>query len=279
MKTTRTIQEVFKSKTALEGAGVQLHRGFSNPELPKFDPFLLFDDFSSENPLDYLPGFPMHPHRGIETVTYIISGEVRHQDSCGNSGSISSGDVQWMTAGSGILHEEMPKGERGLKGFQLWVNLPADHKMMRPRYQEVKAKEIPEISYGKDTIIRVIAGDIKDIKAPVKDIIAEPTYLDVQVKSHAIVSLPLQSTHNAFVYIFDGEIHVGDKKISTGSIALLNRIGDSLEFTAGSAGTRFLLAAGKPLEEPIAWYGPIVMNSREELELAVRDLQTGNFTR
>lgn len=279
MNNLRTIREVYKAKAAIEGAGVHLHRGFGYPELPKFDPFLLFDDFSSENPADYLPGFPRHPHRGIETVTYILGGEVRHRDSTGTSGTITKGDVQWMTAGSGIMHEEMPQGERGLKGFQLWVNLPKKHKMMKPRYQEVKSKEIPIISYGKNSVIRIIAGDIQGVDAPVSDIMADPTYMDVEVSQAEATTLPIAQTHNAFLYVFDGEIRVHGKKIIEGSVALLNRDGDAVEVSVGSSGARFLLAAGKPLGEPIAWYGPIVMNTRSELETAVYDLQMGSFVK
>jgi redox-sensitive bicupin YhaK (pirin superfamily) len=279
MNSPRTIREVYNAKAAIEGAGVHLHRGFGSPELPKFDPFLLFDDFSSENPADYLPGFPRHPHRGIETVTYILGGEVRHKDSTGTSGSIGKGDVQWMTAGSGIMHEEMPQGERGLKGFQLWVNLPKKHKMMKPRYQEVLSKEIPEIPYGKNTVVRLIAGGLQDTNAPITDIMAEPTYLDVHMKESETISLPITQSHNAFIYIFEGAIHVHKKRVSAGNVLLLNRDGDSITVSTGSSGARFLLAAGKPLGEPIAWYGPIVMNTRSELETAVQDLQIGTFVK
>lgn len=275
----RTIREIFHVKSAIEGAGVHLQRGFGNPEVPKFDPFLLFDDFSAENPADYLPGFPMHPHRGIETVTYILGGEVRYQDSIGTYGSITKGDVQWMTAGSGIMHEEMPQGEKGLMGFQLWVNLPAKAKMTQPRYQEVKSKEIPEIPYGRDALVRLIAGAWRKVDAPVKDIIAEPTYLDISLKNYGKMNVPIFQTHNAFIYIFDGDVLIDKKKIAKGKVVLLNRDGDSVRLTAGSAGARFLVAAGKPLGEPIAWYGPIVMNTRTELETAVYDLQTGRFVK
>lgn len=279
MNNSRTIREVYNAKAAIEGAGVHLHRGFGSPELPKFDPFLLFDDFSSENPADYLPGFPQHPHRGIETVTYILGGEVRHKDSTGTSGSIGKGDVQWMTAGSGIMHEEMPQGERGIKGFQLWVNLPSKHKMMKPRYQEVKSNHIPKIPYAKNTVIRLIAGGLQNIDAPVTEIMAEPVYMDVEISGSETVSLPVAQSHNAFLYIFEGSLHIDNKKINQGNVILLNRDGDSVEISVGSTGARFLIAAGKPLGEPIAWYGPIVMNTRTELETAVNDLQTGTFVK
>lgn len=279
MEHERSIRSVYKAQAALEGAGVHLHRGFGHPHVPNFDPFLLFDDFSSENPADYLPGFPQHPHRGIETVTYILGGEVRHRDSTGTEGSIGSGDVQWMTAGSGIMHEEMPQGERGLKGFQLWVNLPSKDKMMNPRYQEVKSRDIPEVPYGDKSLIRLIAGGILDVDAPVTDIMAEPIYLDVEVKPSAEVTLPVMQSHNAFMYVFDGHMHVGGKSIAPGNVVLLNRDGDSVRVGSGMSGARFLLAAGKSLGEPIAWHGPIVMNTRDELVTAVTDLQTGNFVR
>jgi redox-sensitive bicupin YhaK (pirin superfamily) len=239
MNSSRSIREVYSAKAAIEGAGVHLHRGFGSPELPKFDPFLLFDDFSAENPADYLPGFPRHPHRGIETVTYILGGEVQHADSTGTSGRIGRGDVQWMTAGSGIMHEEMPKGENGIKGFQLWVNLPAKHKMMKPRYQEVVSREIPEMAYSKHTVIRLIAGGLSDVDAPVKDIMAEPTYMDVSIKASESISLPVAQSHNAFIYVFEGSVHIDNKKINSGRVVLLNRDGDSIEVSVGSSGARF----------------------------------------
>ena len=212
-------------------------------------------------------------------MTYILGGEVRHKDSTGTSGSIGKGDVQWMTAGSGIMHEEMPQGERGIKGFQLWVNLPSKHKMMNPRYQEVKSKDIPIISYSKNTLIRLIAGGLLDIDAPVTEIMAEPVYMDVEISAAETITLPITQSHNAFLYVFEGNVHIGKKKISQGNVILLNRDGDNVELSVGSSGARFLLAAGKPLGEPIAWYGPIVMNTRTELETAVYDLQSGNFVR
>ncbi len=273
----RVALEIFNVKATMEGAGVSLHRGFSAPELPKFDPFLLFDDFSSDNPMDYLPGFPMHPHRGIETVTYILGGEVRHKDTTGTSGSIGAGDVQWMTAGSGILHEEMPVGEKGLKGFQLWVNLPAKDKMMEPRYQEVKSKEIPDVQLTKATKVKLIAGKLHDADAPVSDIMADPVYMDVIVNSSDEFSLPILEGHNGFLYVFEGSVGLSHDTIREGSIALLSRDGSTVDIKVGSSGARFLFAAGKPLEEPIAWHGPIVMNSQEELVTAVTDLRTNNF--
>ena len=275
----RSIQELFDAGKKLEGAGVHLHRGFGHPHIPKFDPFLLFDDFSSENPADYLPGFPMHPHRGIETVTYILGGEVEHEDSIGTKGSITKGDVQWMTAGSGILHQEMPKGERGLKGFQLWVNLPKEKKLSDPRYQEVKSRDIPEVPYGKHAKVRVISGAFEDVDAPVTEIYADPLYFDIQVKDEDQLTIPIPEGYNAFVYVFDGTISIRGKRVKTGQVALLDRNGTGLTVSTNSSGARFLLAAGKPLGEPIAWYGPIVMNTQSELVTAVSDLQSGNFVK
>lgn len=275
----RSIMEIFNAGKTLEGAGVHLHRGFGNPHVPKFDPFLLFDDFSSENPADYLPGFPMHPHRGIETVTYILGGEVEHEDSIGTKGRIGKGDVQWMTAGSGILHQEMPKGERGLKGFQLWVNLPRDKKLTKPRYQEVQSKEIPEVPYGKYALVRVISGKFNEVDAPVSEIYAEPLYFDIKVKDSDSFTIPIPHGYNAFLYVFDNSISIRGKRLHEGQVGLLDRIGSELKIDVGSSGARFLLAAGKPLGQPIAWYGPIVMNTRDELVTAVQDLQTGNFVK
>ena len=275
----RSIKEIFDAGEKIEGAGVHLHRGFGHPHLPKFDPFLLFDDFSSENPADYLPGFPMHPHRGIETVTYILGGEVAHEDSIGTKGMIGKGDVQWMTAGSGILHQEMPKGERGLKGFQLWVNLPREEKLSEPRYQEVKSKEIPEVSYGKSAKIRVISGALEDVEAPITEIYAAPIYFDVIVKNEDKLTIPIPAGYNAFIYVFDESLGVRGKRVKSGQVALLDRVGTELTIDIGSSGARFLLAAGKPLGEPIAWYGPIVMNTQNELVTAMHDLQTGNFVK
>lgn len=275
----RSLIEVYNAGKKIEGAGVHLHRGFGHPHVPKFDPFLLFDDFSSENPVDYLPGFPMHPHRGIETVTYILGGEVAHEDSIGTKGMIGKGDVQWMTAGSGIMHQEMPKGERGLKGFQLWVNLPKSKKLTEPRYQEVKSKEIPEVPYGKSAVVRVISGSLDDVVAPVTEIYAAPIYFDITVKQSDTITVPIPDGYNAFVYVFEDSIRIRGKRVKAGQVGLLDKIGTELTFDVGTSGARFLLAAGKPLGEPIAWYGPIVMNTRSELVTAVEDLQTGNFVK
>lgn len=279
MQKSRTINEIFSAKAAIEGAGVHLHRGFGNPDIPKFDPFLLFDDFSSENPADYLPGFPMHPHRGIETVTYVIEGEVWHQDSIGNRGAIQSGDIQWMTAGSGIMHQEMPKGSKGLKGFQLWVNLPSKHKMSDPRYRGILSKEIPEVALGKSGRIKIIAGEFGATKATLGDIYADPIYMDIKIDRADRLELPLPVDYNVFIYVFDNSLMVDNQIVKSGSVALFNQDGNSIEFIVNSSGVRFLIAAGKPIGEPIAWYGPIVMNTEDELYTAVTDLKTGRFVR
>lgn len=282
MQSQRKVNEILKTIPTIEGAGVRLHRGFANAEVPRFDPFLLFDDFSSPNPNDYLQGFPWHPHRGIETVTYVLDGDVRHKDSIGNSGVIRGGDIQWMTAGSGIIHEEMPEGNTGIKGFQLWVNLPKSEKMMKPRYQEVGATSIPEVSFGTHGTIKVIAGTIDGTKGPVEDIMAAPMYLDVALLPEQTTDFPVVSGYTTFLYVIDGAIASGDHEridIVSGSIVHFERVGDHVQVTSGSAGARFLLVSGKPLDEPIAWRGPIVMNTKEELMQAFDDLATGNFIR
>lgn len=280
MSYPKRLVEVLKTFPTLEGAGVRLHRGFANAQLPRFDPFLLFDDFSSPTPADYLPGFPMHPHRGIETVTYVLGGKVHHRDSLGNSGVIGSGDIQWMSAGSGIIHEEMPQGTNGLLGFQLWVNLPKKNKMMEPRYQDVEKKIIPIISIGKDAEVRVIAGRAGGVSGPVLDIMADPLYLDVTLSRERDFSFPVPEGYTTFIYLVSGALASGAEKSIThkkGTILLFTHEGDSIFVRAGSLGARFLLVAGKPLCEPIAWHGPIVMNTAAELHTAFNELREGDF--
>lgn len=276
----KTIVEVIKTKETIEGAGVRLHRGFSNPEIPKFDPFLLFDDFSSEDPADYRLGFPWHPHRGIETVTYILDGEVRHRDSIGNAGIIHPGEVQWMTAGSGVLHEEMPKSIPGLRGFQLWVNLPQKEKMTDPRYQSITPDMIPELSISDDVTAKVIAGSILDVDGPVQELMAMPFYLDISIDANKELSLPIPAEYNTFSYIIEGAVGLpSDEKIlhAKDTILLFSRTGDYVKLKAGNTGARLLICSGKPLNEEIAWYGPIVMNTEQELEKAYYELKVGNF--
>lgn len=278
----RKIEKIYKTIPTTEGAGVQLHRGFSNREAQQFDPFLLFDDFSNTNAEAYEAGFPQHPHRGMETVTYILKGEVRHRDSLGNEGSIKAGEVQWMTAGSGIIHEEMPVvHEEGIQGFQLWVNIPKENKMMAPRYQEIKSAEIEMVSeVGVE--VRVIAGTYKDVTGPVQDLVVPTTYFDVALAPNTPCSFPTAQDDTFFVYVFEGRLMFrdpGDRSeywVKQGEIALLTR-DTVLGCTAGNEGARFLVIGGTPLNESIAWYGPIVMNTEEEIEIARTDLQNGKF--
>jgi quercetin 2,3-dioxygenase len=268
--------DVHTTVETLEGAGVHLHRGFGYHELPLFDPFLLFDDFSSKNEADYLSGFPLHPHRGIETVTYVLNGDVTHRDSIGNSGAIGAGDIQWMTAGSGIVHEEMPHGTDGLMGFQLWVNLPKEHKMMKPRYQEIHASEIPTVT--KDGVkVHIIAGSFEGTKGPVNDLVANPSYLDVSVEPGRSVTFNVTEGDTSFVYLFEGGIVTVGASYEKGTIILHERKGTAVTLIARGAGARFLFVSGKPLNEPISWHGPIVMNTDDEIRIALYDLQNGTF--
>jgi hypothetical protein len=264
----------------MEGAGVHLNRGFSNREAEQFDPFLLFDDFSNSDEDAYKKGFPLHPHRGIETVTYILKGEVHHKDSMGNEGSIDAGDVQWMTSGSGILHEEMPVvHDEGIQGFQLWVNLPKKDKMMPPRYQEIKAKDIPVVSEeGRE--VKVIAGEYKGIKGPVQDLMVAPTYLDVKVDAYIPFTTKTLREDVCFVYVIEGRLAFRDDRtevwVGEGEIGLLTKDSE-LMCNGGKDGARFLLVGGTPLNEPIAWSGPIVMNTEAEIKTAMAELQNGTF--
>jgi hypothetical protein len=262
-----------------EGAGVKLRRSIGGSRLDHIDPFLLLAHLGSHNPADYERGFPMHPHRGIETVTYMLAGLVRHKDSMGNSGEITSGDVQWMTAGRAILHEEMPEGLGGhMEGFQLWVNLPASLKMSPPRYQEVNAAQIPWLNPSKGVLIRLIAGSYGDARGPVTEIAADPTYMDVAVHGGDRFVYDIPVGHNAFAYIFNGGGELCGTTIESTRLAVLSG-GGKLEVNGGLLGVRFLLVAGKPLNEPIARYGPIVMNTTEEIRQTLRELKDGTFIR
>jgi redox-sensitive bicupin YhaK (pirin superfamily) len=294
----RAVKRITESQPTLEGAGVHLRRAFGFGKTGDFDPFLLFDDFRGDDPADYLAGFPWHPHRGIETITYVLAGTVNHGDSLGNKGALGSGDVQWMTAGSGILHQEMPKGDpKGrMHGFQLWANLPSSLKMTSPRYQDVVSKDIPEITDDDGTKVRIICGDFWGKKGPVEGIAADPRYLDVWVPPGRRKTLPVQTTLHAFAYVFEGSGSFRDA--STPQPVLIDRVGssggptlemtgnrslvlfdsgDEVTVTAGDAGIRFLLVSGKPLKEPVAWAGPIVMNTDEELRDAYAELRNGTF--
>lgn len=294
----RPIRQVIEAKPTVEGAGVKLRRAFGFGNTGDFDPFLLFDDFRNENPEDFQAGFPWHPHRGIETITYVLAGTVDHGDSLGNSGTLGAGDVQWMTAGSGILHQEMPQGnpQGRMHGFQLWANLPSSLKMTSPRYQDVSSQDIPEVTDDDGTRVRVICGSFWGKTGPVDGIAADPRYLDVWVPPGRRVTLPVETSRHAFAYVFEGAGTFRDasqpfdvrtegvgaldapglEETGNRSLVLFDR-GDEVTVQAGEAGIRFLLVSGKPIEEPVAWYGPIVMNTREQLREAVAELQEGTF--
>jgi redox-sensitive bicupin YhaK (pirin superfamily) len=280
MADVRKINTVFKSKPTMEGAGVRLKRVFGYHETELMDPFLLLDHFGSDNPDDYLKGFPWHPHRGIETITYMIEGKVRHEDSLGNSGTIETGDVQWMTAGSGIIHQEMPNRSNGMMmGFQLWANLPSSNKMMHPRYQDVKASQIPEVETGSGAKVRIICGKIDGTCGPVSEIVTDPEYMDVIVPAGKEFSHSVKEGHTVFAYVFEGSGYFDvDKEhlIETDHLVLFED-GDQIIAKSGDEQLRFLLVSGMPIGEPIEWYGPIVMNNREELELAFREYREGSF--
>jgi len=296
----RRVKKVWRSQPTLEGAGVHLRRAFGFQEVPQLDPFLLLDDFRGENPEDYKLGFPWHPHRGMETITYMLDGEVEHGDSLGNGGLISPGDVQWMTAGSGIVHQEMPKGDRKgrMGGFQLWANLPAHDKMMDPRYREVKDGEIPVVKTPGGAVVRVICGDVAGVQGPVREIVTDPEYLDVSLPAGKAFTHPVKAGHTVFAYVIEGEGYfdqgrdsfareaVGVNYFDTaqqcvcgeGTLVLYGP-GNSVAVTAEQKPVRFLLVAGKPLKEQVAWRGPIVMNTQDELRTAFREYQEGTFLR
>jgi quercetin 2,3-dioxygenase len=296
----RPIKRVIESRPTIEGAGVRLRRAFGFGDTTDFDPFLLFDDFRNERPQDYLAGFPWHPHRGIETITYVLAGTVDHGDSLGNQGTLGAGDVQWMTAGRGILHQEMPQGDPHgrMHGFQLWANLPARLKMTAPRYQDVLSKDIPEVTDDNGTTVRVICGDFWGQKGPVEGVAADPRYLDISVPAGRTKRLQVETSRHAFAYVFAGSGKFRDASdprdvrteivgnavegsasgVGNRSLVLFDR-GDEVVVEAGETGIRFLLVSGKPIEEPVAWYGPIVMNTEDELRRAYEELREGTFIR
>ncbi len=300
VQTQRKIRKVFKSKPVIEGAGVHLKRAFGFSEVPLFDPFLLLDDFRSAEPAHYLNGFPWHPHRGIETITYVLRGDVEHGDSMGNKGDITSGDVQWMTAGSGVVHQEMPKGDAQgrMEGFQLWANLPASNKMMAPRYQDVLASQIPTVTLEDGIDIKIICGQVNGTAGPVKDIVIDPEYLDVTVPPETTYMHPTRPGHTVFAYVIDGEgFFCPEKKpftfeaegvnyfdmqvkpaLDNGTLVLFED-GDHVFINTEGKPIRFLLVSGKPIKEPVAWYGPIVMNTKEELQIAFDEYEKGTFIR
>ena len=275
----RQVIRIIEPQPVVEGAGVRLKRSIAGAALDYLDPFLLFDHFGSDNPRDYLAGFPMHPHRGIETVTYMLAGVVTHRDSLGNAGTIGAGDVQWMTAGRGIMHEEMPQPKDGrMAGFQLWVNLPARLKMTRPRYQEVAAAQIPEAQLAGGVRVRVIAGRVGDAVGPVTEIAADPAYLDVTLPADAAFTHAIPRGHTAFAYLFGGSGVFGGGETAVGQPKLLVfGDGDLIQARGGRVGVRFLLISGQPLGEPIARYGQFVMNTREEIMQTLEDLRNGTF--
>jgi len=299
MKKIRKIKQMIRSKPTMEGAGVHLHRAFGNARDARlFDPFLLLDDFRSDSPEDYAAGFPWHPHRGIETITYVLKGVVWHGDSLGNSGEITAGDVQWMTAGSGIRHQEMPKGDPdgSMYGFQLWANLSQANKMIDPRYQEIKRAQIPSVTLENDVLVNVICGEVAGVRGPVENTVIDPQYLDITVPARTQFVFPTPPGYTVFAYIISGkgafceqldpfayrregsnyfdmqhERWLGDRTL------ILFEDGEQIQVDTQSDPVRFLLISGRPLREPIAWYGPIVMNTEEELRQAFNDLQNGTF--
>ncbi|MHA2249091.1 MAG: pirin family protein [Candidatus Kariarchaeaceae archaeon] len=278
--TQRTVKAVSKSVPAIDGAGVRLKRAFGNLQGVNLDPFLLLDDMHSEDPKDFSAGFPWHPHRGIETVTYMLSGQAQHEDSLGNKGTIRSGEIQWMTAGSGIIHQEMPLQKNGLlRGFQLWVNLPPSNKMMQPRYQDIKQHEISEISIDNDIKAKVLAGNFNGISGPVKDIISEPTYLDVTIEAETTFTYSVENHHTVVAYVLDGDAyfdHDKSSRLDKDNLVVFNE-GDQLNISTTDNHSRFLLMSGEPIGEPVAWHGPIVMNTREELIHAFKEMNNGTF--
>jgi redox-sensitive bicupin YhaK (pirin superfamily) len=278
MKVFRKISNIQASKEVMEGAGVRLKRVLGQSDVKVIDPFLLLDDFHSDNPNDYIAGFPDHPHRGIETVTYMLNGYVEHQDSIGNKGIISGGDVQWMTAGSGIIHSEMPAQTDGLlHGFQLWVNLPKTSKMMKPRYQEFLDKDIPIIEFSKGIDVKIIAGELNGTQGPVRDIVTNPEYFDITIEKEKSLELPVSESNAVFAYIYDGEALIEDKNIPKGNVVIFGKGNTVKVDNKGINPLKFLLISGKPIKEPIAWYGPIVMNTQDELQTAFTEYRNGNF--
>ena len=281
MSDTRKIRKIFKSQPTIEGAGVHLRRAFGFDEVPLFDPFLMLDDFRGDKPDQYIKGFPWHPHRGIETITYMLHGEVDHGDSLGNKGVIHPGDVQWMTAGSGIIHQEMPRGDFQGKmgGFQLWANLPAVQKMMDPRYRDVKADQIPVVVLKNGVQVRIICGDIAGVKGPVQDIVIDPQYLDISIPPGTEFNHAVKRGHTVFAYVFEGSGWFDDSKskpVASEHLILFSD-GDQVVVTTHQEPVRFLLISGKPIGEPVAWRGPIVMNTQAELKVAFEEYSNGTF--
>lgn len=278
MATFRLPVSSWASTPVVDGAGVRLNRVFGSHEAHRVDPFLMLDFFESDDPDEFMAGFPWHPHRGIETVTYMLKGRAEHGDSLGNRGVIGPGDVQWMTAGSGIIHEEHPRNEGGIRGFQLWVNLPRGHKMRDPRYQEVPAAQVEEVDLGGGAKARLVAGELAGREGPVRQIVTAPTFADVMVPAGATAELPVPRDHRAFLFVFQGSLAaLDDGPPPEAKTLVLLGDGEAVRVTAGPQGARFILAAGKPLHEPISWHGPVVMNTDEELATAFSDYRRGTF--
>lgn len=296
----RSIKKIVTAKPHMEGAGVHLHRGFGFGETGPYDPFLLFDDFRNDDPKKYEKGFPWHPHRGIETITYVLEGTVDHADSLGNHGALGAGDIQWMTAGSGIMHQEMPHGDAQgrMHGFQLWANLPAKHKMTKPRYQDVASKEIPTVVDDDGVSVRILCGEFWGKKGPVQGIAAEPQYLDISLPANTSRTIPIETTRHAFAYIIAGSVRFRDgsdpkairvenpfdhgkalPEFSGNRSLVLFDQGDSIRVESGGDGGRFLLISGEPIKEPVAWRGPVVMNTKAELDQAWSELKEGTFVK
>jgi redox-sensitive bicupin YhaK (pirin superfamily) len=296
----RAVKRIQQSQPTLEGAGVHLRRAFGFGDTGETDPFLLFDDFRNERPADYIKGFPWHPHRGIETITYVLTGSVMHGDSLGNAGTLGAGDIQWMTAGRGILHQEMPQGDPAgrMHGFQLWANLPSSLKMTSPRYQDIAAPDVPEVTDDDGTRVRVVCGSFWGKRGPVEGVAADPSYVDISVPPGKRRRFEVDTRRNAFAYVFEGSGTFRDASEPRGVLTdtpgpvenivrdpagdrslVLFDSGDEIVVQAGEHGIRFLLVSGKPIQEPVAWYGPIVMNTRDELRQAVEDLERGTFIR
>jgi len=296
----RAVKRIQQSQPTLEGAGVHLRRAFGFGDTAETDPFLLFDDFRNERPADYIKGFPWHPHRGIETITYVLTGTVMHGDSLGNAGTLGAGDIQWMTAGRGILHQEMPQGDPAgrMHGFQLWANLPSSLKMTTPRYQDIAAPDVPEVTDDDGTRVRVVCGSFWGRRGPVEGVAADPSYVDISVPPGKRRTFEVDTRRNAFAYVFEGSGTFRDASEPRGVLTdtpgpvenivrepagdrslVLFDSGDEIVVQAGEHGIRFLLVSGKPIQEPVAWYGPIVMNTRDELRQAVEDLERGTFIR
>ena len=278
---TRIVQRVIPSVPASDGAGVKLRRSLGSGQFARHDPWLMLDEFYSDDPKDYLAGFPNHPHRGFETITYMLDGHMRHEDSSGNRGDLGPGDVQWMTAARGIIHSEMPQQTEGrMRGFQIWLNLPAREKMKPAAYRDIKAQSIPMVQIGQTSEVKIIAGELDGKTGPIRGLSTEPQILDVHLAPNAVFEAPVPAGHNAFLYAYEGEARVGDerKTVPHRAAGLLSD-GDSVRIEAGAQGARVLLLAGRPIGEPIVQYGPFVMNTREEIEQAIVDYQSGELTR